>query len=216
VLGGFGSVWTGVYGLYLYLLAQLRIATATGGMLDLIAADFFANTLYRRPGEADAPLRARIDREMFRERGTRASVVQVLTDLVGRAPVVFEPAYTYDTGGYAAAGSGVGSCFAYNRAGGWGSLQLPFQFFVIAFRGTISPIGGVMGQYYGSGWAGGGYGAGAIEYVTPAWYEGTVTDADMEAAVVSVLPAASIAWMAITDNMPWTAAPNPVTGLVAG
>ncbi len=216
VLAGFGSVWAAVFGLYVYLVAQLRIATATGGTLDMIAWDFFAARLYRRPGEADPALRARIGREMFRERATRHAVVQVLTDLVGKAPVVFEPAYTYDTGGYAAAGSLVGTGLAYNRAGGYGSMMLPFQFFVVAFRGSISPIAGVMGYWYGSGWAGGGYGAGAIEYVNPSQFDGQITDAAMQAAVASVLPAATIAWMAIVDSSPWTVPPNPVTGLAAG
>ena len=104
----------------------------------------------------------------------------------------------------------------YGCAGGWGSAQLPFQFFVVGFRGSISPVAGVMGYYTGSGWAGGGYGAGAIQYVSPSWYQGQVTDADLEAAVASVLPVATIAWMAIASASPWTVPPGPVTGLAAG
>lgn len=215
LLAGFGSVWNGVWVLFVYLLAQLRIATAARGILDLISGDFFASALPRRAGESDDAFRARIKREMFRERGTRQAVLCVLTDLVGNPPAVFEPAHPRDAGGYAAAGSQVCTGLAYGRAGGWGSLQLPYQFFVVGRRGSRSPIANCMGYYTGSGWAGGGYGAGAIQYVSPDWTEGQVTDGDLFAAAASVLPANAIAWMALTDTAPGPVPPNAVTGLAA-
>jgi len=211
VLQGFAAVLAQVYGLYVWLLAQTRLATMTGAMIDIFALDFFAAALARRAGEADAALRARIQRELWRERATRHAVVQVLTDLVGRAPIVFEPGYTYDTGGYGSPGN-----LAYGRAGGYGSLELPYQFFLIGLRGSLSPISGTMGYYTGTGWAGGGYTVGAIQYGSEIWTEGRVTDADMEGAVAKVLPTCGIAWMAITNASPWTVPPNPVTGLAAG
>lgn len=215
VLAGFGAVWAAIFTLYTFLLAQTRIATSTGPMLDLVAQDFFGQNLPRRAGESDAAFRARIALEMFRQRGTRASVVQVLTDLVGKTPIIFEPAYPYDTGAYGAAAGGLGTA-AYGRAGGYGSLLLPFQFFVIGIRGSTSPIANVGGYYYGSGWDGGGYGIGAIEYASIQQFEGLVTDADMYAAVSSVRPVATIGWMALANASPWTVPPNPVTGLAAG
>ncbi len=212
VLAGFGAVWASVYALYAWVVPQTRMATASDAMLDLTALDFYGSALVRRAGEADASLRSRIGEEMFRERATRAAVVGVLSDLVGVAPLVFEPARPGDTGAYNVGGVG------YGVAGGYGSLLLPMQCFVIAFRGSRSVIANVMG--YGTPgvaghWAGGGYGAGAIEYASLAWTEGQVTDADMEAAVAAVMPINAIAWMAIVFKSPWTAAPGAVTGLVA-
>jgi hypothetical protein len=209
VLQGFGAVFAAVYGLYLWALAQTRLATMTGWMIDIFALDFFGNWLARRPGEADAALRARIQLELWRERTTRHAVVKVLSDLVGHAPFVFEPAHPHDTGGY-------GIAVAYGLAGGFGSLELPYQFFVVALRGSLGVISGSMGWYYGTGWAGGGYTVGAIQYGSEAWTQGLVTDADMEAAVARVLPVCGIAWMAISNAWPWTVPPNPVTGLTAG
>lgn len=211
VLQGFGAVFAQVCGLYLWLLAQTRLATMYGAMLDIFALDFFANWLARRAGEADQALRARIQLELWRERATRHAVVKVLTDLVGRSPIVFEPAYPYDTGGYNDCGN-----LAYGRAGGYGSLELPYQFFVVGLRGSLGVISGSMGWYTGTGWAGGGYTVGAIQYGSEAWTQGLVTDADMETAVARVLPVCGIAWMAITNASPWTVPPNPVTGLAAG
>lgn len=199
VLNGIGGVWSVIFGLYAWLVAQTRIATSTGAMLDLVALDFFQSRLGRRSGEGDPALLTRIRREMFRERGTRHAVIQVLTDLTGKPPTVFEPAYSLDTGGWGAAGAHVGTGLGYGVAGGYGSELLPFQFFVCAKRGSISPIPSVMGYYTGSGWAGGGYGVGAIEYASPAWAQGPVTDADIFAAVASVIPDATIAWTAITN-----------------
>ena len=216
ILRGFGAQMSAIYGVYLWALAQTRLATMTGWMLDVFALDFFAGWLGRRAGEADDALRGRIGRELWREKATRHAVVQVLTDLVGRPPIVFEPANPYDTGGYGAAGSAAGTGLAYGRAGGYGSLALPYQFFVIGLRGSRSAISGTMGYYTGTGWAGGGYGAGAIEYASVGWTEGQVADADMDRAVAAVLPTCAIAWMAIATVSPWTVPPNPVTGLAAG
>ncbi len=216
VLAGLGDVWASVFGVYSFLVPQLRISTATGSMLDLISRDFFDADLLRRSGESDAALRARIIRELFRECGTRTAAVRVLTDLVDRTPIVFEPAYPHDTGGYGEAGSGVCNGLAYGVAGGYGSLRLPFEFFISGIRGSRSTIANVMGYYAGSGWAGGGYGVGAFEYASISWTEGQITDADMFAAINGVRPAATIAWMRIVDTSPWVVAPDPVTGLAIG
>src|ERR1700743_408669 len=91
VLGGFASGWTWTYGFLQYVQAQTRIATASDVWLDVIAMDFFGDRLARRPGQNDDVFRDRITRELFRERGTRAAVVDILWDLTGRVPIVFEP-----------------------------------------------------------------------------------------------------------------------------
>ncbi len=194
VLNGLAAGWRWAYQQLQYVKAQTRLATATDIWLDVIASDFFGSRLVRRTGQGDAAFRARIQLELFRERGTRGAVVAVLYDLTGRAPAVFEPARTTDTGGYASfAGAGGGA--AYGIAGGWGSLALPFQCFITAYRPSGSGVATV------SGWGGpaGGYRLGAIEYASLEMVQGQVTDADIYAAVASVLPVATIGWTRITN-----------------
>jgi hypothetical protein len=132
---------------------------------------------------------------LFRERGTRGAIVSVLQDLTGQAPLVFEAARPTDTGGYGSAEGGCGG-IGYGRAGGWGSLCLPFQCFVTAYRPPGSGIATV------DGWGGntGGYGQGAIEYASLAMIQGQMTDDDIYSAVAGVLPVAAIAWTRISNQ----------------
>lgn len=189
VIAGLSSAWAGLYGLYAYALLQARILTATGGWLDLIAADYFGAALMRADGQSDASFRARIIINLFRERGTRPSLVQVLTDLTGRAPVVFEPLRPADTGAY-----GVSQSIGYGMAGGYGSMLIPFQCFVTAYRPAGSGIPLVAG-----------YGVPTGAYRTPSRsdyasldsIQGSITDADIYDAVASVMPTATIAWTQI-------------------
>jgi hypothetical protein len=192
LLSGLASGWTLIYGSLQFVRAQTRIATASGVWLDIIGLDFFGLSLSRRPDEGDASYRRRIQLELFRERGTRAAVTSVLGDLTGRSPVIFEPARTTDTGGYGSAAA-AGTGLSYGLAGGWGSLQLPFQSFVTAYR----PVGSGIALVSGWGQGAGGYGVGSIEYGNLDMIEGQVTDADVMAAVASVVSVASTAWVAI-------------------
>ena len=188
VLNGLAAGWAWVYGLLGFVVAQTRIATATGVWLDMIARDCFGTRLSRRGGQADDVFRARILRELLRERGTRGAISAVLQDLTGRTPVIFEPARIADTGAYDA---GIG----YGVAGAWGCLNLPYQCFVTAFR----PHGNGIAQVSGWGAPAGGYGRGALEYASLGMVQGQVTDADINAAVAGVLPVATIAWTRITN-----------------
>lgn len=131
LLQGMGNALAFAYSLLAYVRLQTRILTASDGFLDMIAGDFLGQAFTREPGQADSDFRIRILLAMFRERNTRASVIQVLTTLTGRAPVVFEPARPADTGVYGGPGLG------YGLAGGYGSLAIPMQSFVHAFR----PVG---------------------------------------------------------------------------
>ena len=180
-----------------YANLQSRIATATDVFLDMIALDFFNGRIARKSGEPDAALSLRIRREILRPRNTRAAIVQVLTDLTGKVPIIFEPANATDTGGIGFTGMTVGSGLGIGIAGGIGSLALPYQAFITAYRSTGGGIPSVMGVYLGSGWAGGGVGIGAIEVGTLAMSQGQITDVDINAAITSVLPAATIAWVNI-------------------
>jgi hypothetical protein len=189
ILGSLAAGWSWVHGLYSYAAQQTRIITATDVWLDIIALDFFGTDLARRVSESDASYRVRIGQELFRPRGTRHAIGRMLTDMTGRTPVIFEPARSSDTGGYTQGGVG------YGAGGGWGSLLLPYQCFVTAFR----PSGSGIAQVAGWGTAAGGYGTGTIEYGNSDMVQGQVTDADITAALAGVLPAASIAWTRISN-----------------
>jgi hypothetical protein len=100
LLKGFAAILANVYAVLAYAKLQTRILTATDGFLDVISADFFGSNLPRRTGESDAAFRNRIVVNLFRERATRKAVIQVLTTLTGRAPLIVEPMRPADTGGY--------------------------------------------------------------------------------------------------------------------
>jgi hypothetical protein len=188
VLAGLAEGWAWLHGMVETLRAQARIATASGAMLDMIAADFFGPRLARRRAQGDAAFRAAIRRELLRERATRPALQAALRDLTGREALVFEPRRPADTGGW-----GIGA--GYGTGGGWGSLALPYQMFVTARRPQGSGIAGL------DGWAGGlgGWGGGRIAWASLAQLEGQVTDADIAAATAAVLPQGATAWLRIED-----------------
>lgn len=194
LMSGAAWAWAWVYQTVQYARHQARIATAEQTWLDLIAVDFFGAALPRRGNESDTAYRSRIQAELIRERGTRAAVVAALTDLTGREPIIFEPAYAFDTGGFGGKNGGGGG-LGYATAGGWGSLSLPMQFFATAYRPTGSGIANV------AGWAcaAGGYCCGALEYGNLDMVQGQVTDADIYTAIGNVLPIGVIAWTRISN-----------------
>ncbi|HEY7579410.1 MAG TPA: hypothetical protein VH855_17590 [Acetobacteraceae bacterium] len=194
LLSGLAAGWGWIHQQLRYVQAQTRIATATDIWLDIIAQDYFGARLVRRAGQSDPAFRSAIQRELFRERGTRGALVAVLQDLTGRPPLVFEPARPADTGGYTSSAGGGGGV-AYGSAGGWGSLALRFQCFVTAYR----PLGGGIAMV--SGWCSGSgaYGQGAIEYASLAMVQTQVTDEDIYNAVADVLPVATIGWTKIAN-----------------
>src|SRR6185312_15726155 len=71
LLDGMAAGWTWAYELLQYVKQQTRLTTATDVWLDIIALDFFGKRLVRRANQGDAGFRLRIQRELFRERGTR-------------------------------------------------------------------------------------------------------------------------------------------------
>lgn len=185
---GICAGWAHVHGMIAYAASQTRIATATDGWLDRIAADYFAPRVRRRAREEDTRFSIRIRRELLRERGTRTAVSAVLTDLTGRVPTIIEPARVADTGAW-------NGPSGYGAAGAWGSFALPFQCFVTAFR----PQGAGIAEVSGWNAPAGGWGGGRIEYASLAMIAGQVTDADIHAAIADVLPAATIAWTRISN-----------------
>jgi hypothetical protein len=196
LLAGLANAWGWVYGLLAYVRQQTRIATATDGWLDLIARDYGGPALARQTGETDAAFSARIRQSLQRLCGTRGALIAAITNLTGRVPVIFEPAYPPDTGGLG--GSGLG----WNTVGGWGNLSLPYQCFVTAYRpsgGGIADTGGWGGIGATPNLALGGWNTLALQYGNASLIEGQVTDAHILATIADCMPAAAIAWTALFD-----------------
>jgi hypothetical protein len=194
LLAGLANAWAWLYSLLAYVRLQTRIATATDGWLDLIARDYGGPAWARQTGETDTAFRARIMRNLRRLRGTRGALIAGLAELTGRTPVVFEPAYPPDTGGFGSIGLG------WNLQGGWGNLALPYQCFVIAYR----PSGGGIASTGGWGstdttFALGGWNTGALQYGDASLIAGEVTDAQILATIADCMPAATIAWTALSN-----------------
>ena len=183
VLTGLATTWSSLLTLLDGVRAQTRIATTTGSFLDGASADFLGTRLPRRAAEPDDAFRSRLQLELLRSRATRTALAAILVDLTARSPTIFEPSRAHDTGAY-----GNGS-LAYGQAGAWGSLLLPFQVFVTARRPSIEGIANVAG--YGTG--------GPVTRASLAQVSGQVTDSDINAAIVSVLPTAVTAWTNITN-----------------
>lgn len=192
VLGGIATLLAFVYTLYSYARLQTRILTATDGWLDIIAADYFGpDGLRRKTGQSDASYRLVILANLFREKATRNAVVQILTALTGRAPTIIEPTRPADTGAYRAPNSG------YGVAGAYGSLSLPYQAFVIAYR-PVSAAG--LASVAGYGIPTGAYStASRAEYASLSMVTGGVTDGDIFAAIDAVKPAGTIVWARISN-----------------
>jgi hypothetical protein len=186
VVTGLATAWAWLYDFYGYAKLQTRIATATDTWLDRISADFFGSRLLRRANESDSAFRIRIMLELRRPRATRPALIAAITDLTGRAPVVFEPARPADTGAYNVA-------TGYDTAGAWGSLALPCQVFVTAFRPAGQGIAAI------PGWDFGGWSESCSVYASLDMITGRVTDADIFATIADVLPASVIAWARITN-----------------
>ncbi|MCA1179774.1 MULTISPECIES: hypothetical protein [unclassified Pantoea] len=128
VLTLFAQYLSWCYSLYNYARQQTRITTASDGWLDIAAQDFFGAHLRRDEGMTDIKFRNLIKKSMFRERGTRQAILNIINDLTGYQPEIIEPQCAVDTGGYCMPTSG------YGVAGRYGSLQIPCQAFVIVHR----------------------------------------------------------------------------------
>lgn len=99
VLAGVAAVLSNIYGLIAFTRQQARIATSTGGWLDLTAYSFLGNTLPRFHLEEDDGYRERVRREIFRDRNTRQAGIDLVTELTGAAPFVYEGWYGPVCGG---------------------------------------------------------------------------------------------------------------------
>jgi hypothetical protein len=193
VLNSLAAGWIGLFDFLDFVQMQTRISTATDGWLDLIAEDFFGHRITRRQGEADDAFRVRISRDLLQDKCTRKAIFDLLLDLTGRPPVIFEPSNPGDTGCYSSllrVGTGMAG---YGASGGWGNLNMPFQAFVTAFRPEVPGIGLV------NGWGGdiGGYGSGFSAYVDLEANSSTPGDFEMYQSVSAISAAGTIIWMSI-------------------
>lgn len=199
ILYGVSTALSFIYSLYAYAKLQTRILTATDGWLDLIANDFFGTSVVRTFGQTDSAFLNVISTNLFRARGTRQSVIDILTQLTGHAPTIIEPGRPADTGAYDIGGVG------YDVGGAYGDL-LVAQAFVIAYRpqGQGIPLISGYDEPFGA------YDAGSqLEYVDSTMYAGSATDVAIYEAVNSVRPAGVILWTRIANWPPPTPAPLP-------
>jgi hypothetical protein len=100
VLGGIADAMAWAYSLVGYAQAQSRLQTSVGFMVDLFAYDYLGIHLLRRPAELDSMFVPRIQKEIFRERVTRHGMFQALKDLTGNDPIIIEPWFEHDCGGW--------------------------------------------------------------------------------------------------------------------
>jgi hypothetical protein len=193
VLNSMSAGWVGQFDLLSYTRAQTRIGTAFSTWLDLIAWDYFGYRLKRWLWETDDAFRSRIKIELLRDRCTRLAIYDLLRDLTGRPPIIFEPTVPSDTGGYGSLISSEAGAAGYGISGGWGNLSLPFQVFVRAFR----PV--TLGVAMVSGWCSsvGGFGTGQSAYIGLAMNPVQVSDSELYQDVCRTAPAGTIVWMSI-------------------
>jgi hypothetical protein len=189
LLAGLGAAWSALYDLLTTIRQQTRIATASGVFLDIASVDYFGPRLPRGAMESDAAYSARIRQTLIAPRATRAAMIGATMALTGRAVQIFEPRNATDTGGYGANTLGYGVC------GGFGSLTLPYQFFVTVSRPNAAPFSGAGGYSVGPG----GWNAEPLMYVDAAEIPGVVTDADIFATIAGVLPTNAVAWTRIAN-----------------
>jgi hypothetical protein len=190
VLNGLAYCLAFIYSLIAYAKLQTRIATATDGFLDLVGFDYFGSFISRRLNETDTSWRARIFQNLLRPKATRQSIINLLTDLTGNIPFVFEPWRPLDCGAY-----GKNIC-GYGVAGGYGSLAVPYQAFVRAYR----PLGQGIPYVAGYGNPEGAYSTAS----TGAWANlsqvaGAVTDADIYAAIADAKVEGTLVWTQIEN-----------------
>ncbi|MDI9222507.1 hypothetical protein QMZ30_16490 [Pantoea sp. EA-12] len=172
--------------LYRYAQKQTRISTATEGWLDMAAYDFFGDALQRPVGMTDDAFRKQTLNHLFRECGTRQAIISVLIEMTGNTPVLFEPQRPEDTVSYG------GPALGYGKAGGYGSLLIPYQAFVVAYRPRGSGLPCIAGYHTSPS----GYGTPSRgEYVSLDMFRGEVTDAQIYAAVAEVKPEGTIVWV---------------------
>jgi hypothetical protein len=121
---------------------------------------------------------------------TRNGMTGVVTTLTGKAPIIFEPWNTGDTGGWDTGTVG------FDLAGAWGDPALIAQSFITVTRPGVEGIPNVSGWDNGAG----GWDVGSIEWTDQSMIVGNVTDSDIYDAVNVTRATGTIAWVAIEQD----------------
>jgi hypothetical protein len=198
-----------------YAQSQSRLQTASSEWLDLFGEDFFGPNLQRHTNEVDASYRSRLLTNVLSPKVTRCSIGCGITNLTGYPPTIIEPRNTGDCGSYASLENISWGGMAYSKAGSYGSMDLPYQFFIRCTR----PLGEGIPTISGYNMSGGGYATapqpfGFVGALFPAIY-GTsaysklsdldnnraVTDDDIYNQVASSVAAGVTAWTSISSDI---------------
>jgi hypothetical protein len=193
VLNCLAAGWVSLFNLLDYVIIQTRISTALDGWLDLVARDYFGHRIQRRPEETDTSFRQRISTELLRDRCTRSAIYNVLVELTGRLPIIFEPTNPQDTGCYSSSDTTEIGCIGYCVSGGWGNLNSQFQVFVRAFRPVTPGIAMI------NGWGGsiGGFGDGLSSYTSSNTNSSWADDSEICETVARTAAVGTIIWISI-------------------
>lgn len=151
LLNGYATQGSFVYDLIVELRKQARLQTATGGFLDVAAADFFGTDLARE-SRTDEQFRSAILAELLKERVTRGALRQRVQRLTGKLPWVIEPQRPRDTGAYASSlvaatanPSRIGYGIDADTSSYYGSISMRNQIMVIVRRKSGTGIPDVIG-----------------------------------------------------------------------
>jgi len=155
VLQGAAAALSAAFGMLSFVKAQTRIQTASGSFLDLISQGYFGGELPRLQYESDAAYAGRITYNLTAPRGTHDGMMQMLQQLTGNRPIIFQPnlpgnciclGSLADPGaagggselsgiasaGYQAPYPSFGSVTAgLGASAAWGTLLMPCQVFII-------------------------------------------------------------------------------------
>lgn len=197
-----------------YAQKQTRLQTTSDMWLDLFGQDFFGSRLQRHVHETDNSYRRRLLLNVLAPRISRCAVTCNVTNLTGHKPTIIEVRNTNDCGSYTNLRNISWGGLAYNQSGAYGSMELPFQFFIRCTR----PLGEGIPIVNGYSMSNGGYGTypqpfgyigtfppdyGTGEYVQLSDIENNiaVTDADIYATVADSVAAGVTAWANISSDI---------------
>jgi len=90
LLAGYATMDAFIYSLTEYLNAQMRIQTATGQNLDLIACDFYEGILERPENMSDEQFRKFILASLLQEQATRKGMEKAIELITGYTPIIWE------------------------------------------------------------------------------------------------------------------------------
>ncbi|MBB3174986.1 hypothetical protein FHR90_002833 [Endobacter medicaginis] len=141
VLAGQATAWVAIFAQLQAVFAQTRLASASGGHLEMISADFFGPALGRGAGESDDAYRARIRAALLPTRATRDALALTLSTLAQIDWRIVEPSRTADTGV-------ISNAAGMNAAGGYGigpmrygSRSLDYGFLVEGWSDSTTATG---------------------------------------------------------------------------